>query len=428
MSPTVATSVPLERRLANFRTRRGEAGWGRLSPPRPGGLAERIAAALGGEMVHGRTGTFIRIEAAVEHLPLDRTGLARLPGHPGEDVPLLCLDTETTGLGTATGTVVFLVGLGWWEGPSFRRVQLVLPDHADEPAFLTALRDLIPSGAWLVTYNGRAFDWPLLVTRYRLDRRPPPISAGHLDLLPFIRRVFRHRLPDARLRTVEVALLGGYRHGDVESWQIPAIYIDMLRGGPVEPLRAVARHNVEDVRSLARLLAYSARLGDPVGRAAAERGDLAGLARGYARERRHSEALACLDAALAGDGQSPAWPSAREDRTSRLERQRLLAERAWTLRRLGQFDEAIASWRDLAHEGGPLVPLALIELAKGLEWRQRDPAGALRATDQAGSLAERARQLGRPLPLLEREVSRRRRRLLARLARQNRHLVGSQAG
>jgi hypothetical protein len=32
------------------------------------------------------------------------------------------------------------------------------------------------------------------------------------------------------------------------------------------------------------------------------------------------------------------------------------------------------------------------------------------------------------LPLLEREVSRRRRRLLARSARQNRQVVGSQAG
>src|SRR5438046_8594022 len=134
MSATVATSVPLERRLANFRATRGEAGWGRLSLPRPGGLAERIAAALGGEMVHGRTGTFIRIEAAVEHLPLDRTGLARLPGHPGEDVPLLCLDTETTGLGTATGTVVFLVGLGWWEAPDFRPGQAKPPDAAEHRA------------------------------------------------------------------------------------------------------------------------------------------------------------------------------------------------------------------------------------------------------------------------------------------------------
>ena len=67
-------------------------------------------------------------------LPIDRERLARLPGQPPPDAPLVCLDTETTGLATAAGTVAFLVGLGWWEGDRFRQVQLLLPDHADEPA------------------------------------------------------------------------------------------------------------------------------------------------------------------------------------------------------------------------------------------------------------------------------------------------------
>ena len=48
----------------------------------------------------------------------------------------MCLDTETTGLATAAGTLAFLIGLGWWEGDRFRQVQLLLPDHADEPAML----------------------------------------------------------------------------------------------------------------------------------------------------------------------------------------------------------------------------------------------------------------------------------------------------
>jgi len=297
--PGVSPAAPLERRLANFRAIRAALSSRPPRGPTSGtGLAARIAQALGGVAVAGDRGMVVRLEASFDRLPIDRQSLARLPGHPPADAPLVCLDTETTGLGTATGTYVFLVGVGWWEGSAFRCVQLVLPDHADEPAFLSALGELIPRDAWLVTYNGRSFDWPLLVTRYRLDHRPPPSSAGHLDLLPFVRRVFRHRLPDARLRTVEVELLGARRKGDVDSWQIPAIYLDLLRGGPVEALRAVAHHNGEDVRSLARLLAYSARLGDPAARRTAERGDLAGLARGYARQRLHAEALDCLDAAL----------------------------------------------------------------------------------------------------------------------------------
>src|SRR4029079_12086052 len=98
----------------------------------------------------------------------------------------------------------------------FRQAQLLLPDHPAEAGLLTHVATHIPADAWLVTYNGRGFDWPLLVARYRMSRLPAPPPAGHLDLLPFVRRVFRHRMADARLRTVETDLLGTVRHGDVD--------------------------------------------------------------------------------------------------------------------------------------------------------------------------------------------------------------------
>ncbi len=211
----------------------------------------------------------------------------------------MCLDTETTGLATAAGTAAFLIGLGWWEAGGFRQVQLMLPDHGEERALLDALEACIPPDAWLVTYNGRGFDWPLLVTRFRLARRAPPVHGGHLDLLPIVRRLFRHRLPDARLRSAEAGLLGLHRVGDVDGWEIPGRYHAFLRGGPVEPLVDVVRHNDQDVRSLAWLLAHlEGRFADPERRAVAPPGDLAGLARAFARERRLGEALDCLDAAI----------------------------------------------------------------------------------------------------------------------------------
>ena len=66
--------------------------------------------------------------------------------------------------------------------------------------------------------------------------RNPPVHAGHLDLLPLVRRVFRHRMPDARLATVESVLLGIRRHADVAGWEIPARYLEFLRFG--EPAAA----------------------------------------------------------------------------------------------------------------------------------------------------------------------------------------------
>ena len=195
--------------------------------------------------------------------------------------------------------MAFLIGLGWWEGERFRQVQLLLPDHADEGALLDELARHVPPDAWLVTYNGRGFDWPLLVARYRMARRAAPVHDGHLDLLPIVRRLFRHRMDDARLQTVERALLGVERHDDVDGWEIPGRYLGFLRGGPAEPLAAVVRHNDEDVRSLARLIALlDAGYTSPEARRDAPIGDVAGLARAFVRARRPEEALACLDEVL----------------------------------------------------------------------------------------------------------------------------------
>lgn len=467
-------TATLERRLANFRT---------VHPPgirstsadrlrRIATGAERLAAEVDGELVRTTAGTFVRVEGRGDVVPLDRERLARLPGQPPAGVPLICLDTETTGLATAAGTLAFLVGLGWWEGARFRQLQLLLPDHADEPALLDELRRHIPAGGWLVTYNGRGFDWPLLVARYRMHGGGAPIHAGHLDLLPHVRRLFRHRMPDARLQTAESDLLGIRRHGDVPGWEIPARYLEFLRDGEPARLLEVVRHNDEDVRSLARLLAHiDVGLGDDAARRLAPAGDLAGLARSFADERRFGEALECIEAACdartatavaarTGDaiprwpggtippeprrvreesddwwsprrrpdfggrfgrpGDGGAWRAAAGDRLDRAwTPERLDIDRARLLRRLGRFVEAEGAWLAVADAGGTLGALAWIEVAKLREHRRHDPEAALAATLAALRLLERRSALGRPDGRLERDVARRASRLRDRIARRS---------
>ena len=77
-------------------------------------LARRLAQALDGDAVETPHGWYVRRELRPVYLPIDRSRLADMPRMPGPNVPLVCLDTETTGLGSAAGTVAFLVGLGWW--------------------------------------------------------------------------------------------------------------------------------------------------------------------------------------------------------------------------------------------------------------------------------------------------------------------------
>lgn len=485
MTAEPQTAVTRERRLANLRAMLARSGGAPVGPDQPparapfGGhrshaLAVRLAAALGADVTDSPLGAVVRRVVSPVAIPLDRARLARLPGQPPPGAPLVCLDTETTGLATAAGTLAFLVGLARWDGDEFRQTQLLLPDHADEPALLAEIDAWVTPETWLVTYNGRGFDWPLIEARFRLAGRPAPIHAGHLDLLPFVRRVFRHRMEDARLRTVEGELLGISRAGDVEGWEIPGIYLDVLRGGPVDALAGVVVHNEKDVRSLGLLLAHvERRFGERSARHVAPRGDLAGLARAYSREQRHGEALDCLDDALvapapvrdpfgrspvasvlqreaASDARDPWWaprtrpnyggaaprggwrgplandrggpmgpgPAVRSwDAADRWTDERVAAERARVLKRLGRWAEAAEAWQAATGAGDGLGAIAWIEVAKLRERHLEDPEGALTATRAAWRLLERARVLGRPHPRLEADLARRAQRLASRLRR-----------
>jgi hypothetical protein len=97
--------------------------------------------------------------------------------------------------------------------------------------------------------------------------------------------------------------------------------------------------------------------------------------------------------------------------------ERLAAERARTLRRLGRFAEAAEAWQVAAASGGGLGAVAWIEVAKLREHRLGDPGGALAATRAAWRLLERLRLTGRAHPRLEADLQRRGRRLSARVAR-----------
>ena len=176
----------------------------------------------------------------------------RIPSDPRQ--PLVLIDTETTGLGTGAGTLPFLVGIGRWHGDTFVTRQLLLPEQSDEAGFLDAVADLIPADACLVTYNGRTFDWPLLVTRFRLHGRSAPAHAAHLDLLPLARALWRHRLAmhDWRASRLSSAAYGGAH--DLPGGLVPARYLDYLRSGHGGLLREVLEHNHQDVVSMALLL------------------------------------------------------------------------------------------------------------------------------------------------------------------------------
>jgi hypothetical protein len=97
--------------------------------------------------------------------------------------------------------------------------------------------------------------------------------------------------------------------------------------------------------------------------------------------------------------------------------ERLAAERARVLRRLGRWAEAAEAWQTAAAAGGGLGAIAWIEVAKLREHRLGDASGALAATRAAWRLLQRSRATGRPYPRVEADLQRRGARLAARIRR-----------
>jgi hypothetical protein len=181
--------------------------------------------------------------------------LALDPGLAGCDLgKALFLDTETTGLG-GSGAIAFLLGLAWFDAERRLNVeQLLLRSPGDEPAQLAVLEQRLAQSEVLVSYNGKAFDWPLLKTRFVMNRRKIPRDLPHLDLLHIGRRLHRARLGICRLKTLESEVLGFDRGVDVDGGDVPARYAHFLRTGDEEALRQVVEHNAWDVVSMAALV------------------------------------------------------------------------------------------------------------------------------------------------------------------------------
>lgn len=185
--------------------------------------------------------------------PLRKSG--ETLSHWGGTPVSVFLDTETTGLSGGTGTYAFLIGLGICHEDFFSVVQLFLAGPAWERAWLAAIEDELPADCGLVTYNGRAFDLPLLRTRYTLSRAVPSWNtAPHIDLLTLARHFYRERLSSCSLGSIERNVLGLNRSGeDVPGSEIPWMYTQFLRDQDAAPLRGIFYHNTLDIVSLAAL-------------------------------------------------------------------------------------------------------------------------------------------------------------------------------
>jgi hypothetical protein len=300
----------------------------------------------------------------------------------------LFLDTETTGLAGGTGTVPFLLGLAWFdeERGVFVMEQALLRRLGEEAPILDLLAARLSGASMLVTFNGKAFDLPLLRTRYVMNRLPAPPEPPHLDLVHVARRIHRTRLRSRTLVAIENEVLGRARVDDVAGGDIVATYMHFLRTGDEGALLGVVEHNAADVLAMVALVGlYGERLSASYAPSGLSGADLSGVARTLRQAGALDLAAELADAAVARGGGAEAR-RARGD----------------IFRARGDKARALADYEALAAEvDDPAVRLAL---AKLYEHHVKAFAAALALLDQGTGESEEAGE-------------RRRRRLLRKMER-----------
>ena len=281
---------------------------------------------------------------------------------------VLFIDLETTGLEIAAGTVAFLIGMGYLDGDDFVVRQVFMRDFNEEVALLSDLDNFCRRFRAVASFNGRTFDLPVLDNRFVMARlNLELLDAPHLDLLHPSRKLWRRRLENCRLATIEAEVLGIRRSmADVPGYFIPSLYRKYLVDHDARAMAGIFYHNEVDIVSMASLAALLARhfnlLDAPDPAAAFDPVDMFSVGLWQQQLGNTAAAEAVLNQAL-----QEALPDELQAQAK--------TELAYLLKRQDRREEAEPLWQDLVL--GPAPLLALEELAKFYEWHRKDFDSAL---------------------------------------------------
>jgi len=312
------------------------------------------------------------------------------------------IDTETTGLAGGTGTYAFIIGAGFWDGDRFIVRQYVMRDFGEESAQLWAFAQ--DSSEGIVSFNGKCFDIPLLLNRFRLHRFEPPFeNQPHLDMLFPCRQVWKRHLSSFKLVDIEKSIIGFARTDDLPSQLIPSIFFDFLQNKDDNLLYPILHHNRDDILSLYHLTVLASDLLNRYDGKGGNDDDLAlSLAEMYFRRREYNQALAMLKN-IRHEFAAP--------RTS-VQARKL---KALALKRQGLWQEACAEF-DALYRLNPSL-MAAIESAKLNEHKLRDLSGALDKVNRAIALSEFESYSGKAGTIMLADLAKRKTRILGKIAR-----------
>jgi len=166
---------------------------------------------------------------------------------------ILFLDIETCGL---SATPLFLIGVMFLRDGDFVFYQLFARDYSGEKEILEYLVELLQQYKLLITFNGKSFDFPFIQDRSIANRVRLNSTHVHIDLLHESRRLWKNRLPNCKLQTIEKYICRRFRSGDIPGDEIPQVYHDYVKTGNAFRMGDILYHNVVDLLTMAEILTY----------------------------------------------------------------------------------------------------------------------------------------------------------------------------
>ena len=285
---------------------------------------------------------------------------------------LLFIDTETTGLMGGTGTIPFMIGIGFFTANSFIVKQYFMRDYDDETALMEDLADIWDDFTLFVSFNGKSFDLPLIKTRFIMNRMKGKTAGYHLDLLHASRRIYKH-LSSCSLGNLENKVLQIYRHNDLPGREVPTRYFKYLDRKDPELLAPIFKHNLIDIVSLVTLLSHLEKIYNSPEECDLSAKELYNLGRCWENRK---------DLVKSINFYENSYTKAIQDDGNRYIRKDIAVNLSWQYKRADRWDEAVEIWETMiGNKMGGLFPY--IELAKYYEHQQKDLTKAHQYTLEA---------------------------------------------
>jgi len=286
------------------------------------------------------------------------------------------LDTETTGLAGGAGTYIFLVGVGYFEGDQFCVRQYFMRDYNEERALLSAVNELLSNFEAIVSYNGKTFDVPLIQSRFIMSGMKLSLkNPGHFDLLYPARRLWKRRLENCSLSTVERDILGVIREDDVPGYLVPEIYFRYLKTKDARALKQVFEHNLQDILSLVALVSRMCFLvEDPLNNT--EYGmDIFSIGKMFDEEKKYKQSTHYYTEAL-------------KHNLAEEEVLEILRLASFAFKRQGEWEEAEKIWKEIIKRNREFIYYPYEELAKYYEHHLKDYQKAETVVEEALNIEE----------------------------------------